>query len=123
MVYKVTGNKQGALKEPSQTTKYNLGGLRSGMDMSGDNSNMLPVKSPIINFIKSKENLLGWVAATFALAGQIAMIFQNPIAFVLWTVGEAMMLFFAFTRKSWGETAFFTCYVVTNLVALYTWQN
>jgi hypothetical protein len=67
------------------------------------------------------ENKMGWIAAIFALAGQIAIIFKSPVAFLFWTVGEGLLLMLSVRRKRWGETTFFTLYVITNLIALLVW--
>jgi hypothetical protein len=70
---------------------------------------------------KNFESTSGWIASIFALAGQITIIFKNPTAFLLWTVGEGILLFLALRRKSWGEVVFFTLYVLTNIVAYLKW--
>jgi hypothetical protein len=70
---------------------------------------------------KTNEETLGWLAAILALAGQVAMIFKSPLAFILWTLGEGLMLSFAIKRKKYGEVTFFSLYIITNCVALLVW--
>jgi hypothetical protein len=66
---------------------------------------------------------LSWVATGFALSGQICMIFKNPLSFILWSIGEGILLYSSLKRKEYGEVSFFTLYIVTNIIALVAWSR
>ncbi len=68
-----------------------------------------------------KKNILKWLAPIFACAGQMLIIFGNPLAFVCWTVGEGILLYHDYKRKEASEIIFMLIYVITNIVALINW--
>jgi 4-hydroxybenzoate polyprenyltransferase len=66
--------------------------------------------------------MIPWLATALALGGQVLMIFKSPLAFILWSMGEGILLVYSVRGKRWAEVTFFTLYITTNLTALLVWQ-
>mgnify|MGYP006414428125 CR=1 FL=1 len=67
--------------------------------------------------------LIGWLGFVFILLGYYLNAKQNIICFLIWAIGNLLLLYYAFTINSMPQVAVATMVLIMNFYGYRQWKK